>query len=82
MSAPGCTAHRRRHGASPHRPQSPDLLPSEEHLLKHPDNTCAGKTLPRQQDAESAFQVCWVFMLQEFLVGKNVTVDCDGSYFD
>ena len=40
----------------PHPPYSPDLLPTDYHLFKHPDNFLQGKCSHKQQDAENAFQ--------------------------
>ena len=67
----------------PHQPCSPDLLPTDYHLLKHLNNVLQGKCFHNQKEVENAFQgslnlEAWVFTLQEhtslFLIGKNALI--------
>ena len=40
----------------PHLLYSPDLLPTDYHFLKQPDNFLQGEHFYNQQEAENAFQ--------------------------
>ena len=67
----------------PHRPYSPDLLPTDYHVFKHLDNILQRKCFHNQQDAENAFLVffeSWNMdfyatgMNELFLISKNVLI--------
>ena len=68
------------HQALPHQPYSPDLLPTDYHLLKHLNNVLPGKCFHNQNEVEmlsrsSLSLDARIFILQEhtslFLIGKN-----------
>ena len=51
----------------PHPPYSPDLLPTNYHFFKYPDNFLYGKLFHNQQEAENAFQEFIEFPKHGFL---------------
>ncbi|KAB0364028.1 hypothetical protein FD754_008184, partial [Muntiacus muntjak] len=61
----------------PHPPYSPDLLPTDYHLLKHLNNVLQGKCFHNQQEVENASQE-----MHKLISHWQKCVYCNGSYFD
>ena len=68
----------------PYLPFSPDILPTDYHVFKHPDNFLQGKCFNNQQEAEDAFQEFVKSRSVDFyatgatnlfLIGKNVLIE-------
>ena len=71
----------------PHPPYSPDLVPTNYHFFKHPDNLLQGKCFRNQQEAENAFQEfiesrnmnCYATGMNKLIPHRQKYVDCNGS---
>ncbi|KAB0373971.1 hypothetical protein FD755_014227, partial [Muntiacus reevesi] len=73
-----------------HPPCSPDFLPTNYHIFKHPDNFLQGKCFHNQQEVENASQEFTESQSMDFYAtGKNKLIscwqkciNCNRSYFD